>query len=60
MGGAEDALCVEEVEDKKEDNTGGDEDLRGDCDLRVGEAIRPYDSENAGGDSGHAETECNG
>lgn len=57
VGGAEDALGEDEVDDEDEDDAGGDEDLRRDGDGYVGRVAGPDDAHDLGDDAGHAEAE---
>lgn len=57
VGGADDALREDQVDDEEEDDAGGDEDLRRHGDAEVGRARRPYDAHDAGCYACHAEAE---
>ena len=57
VGGADDALGEDEVDDEEEDDAGGDQDLRGDGEADVGLVGGPGDAQDAAQDAGHAEAE---
>ena len=57
VGGADDALGEDDVDDEEEDHPGGDKDLGGDGETDVGLVGGPSDAQDAAHDAGHAEAE---
>lgn len=60
VGGSDDALGEDEVDDEEEDDACGYEDGGGDGDGHVGRITAPDDTHDAGDDTGHAEAEHHG